>query len=126
MTNVQRLDKWLWFSRFFRSRTSAGKACNASKVRINGRIVSKASATIKVDDVLTFPRGNHIRVVRILNLGQRRGPASEARLLYEDLAPPAASDKLSVGGRISPGQRDVGSGRPTKRERRAVDQLRAR
>ena len=124
--NVQRLDKWLWFSRFFRSRTSAGKACNASKVRINGQIATKASATVKVYDILTFPRGNYIRIVRILDLGQRRGPASEARFLYEDLAPPASSNKLSVDRRNSPGQRDAGSGRPTKRERRALDQLQDR
>ena len=84
MAEIQRLDKWLWFSRFFKSRTLAGKACSGRKVRINGQIASKASVTVKVDDVLTFPRGHHIRVVRILDLGQRRGPAPEAQALYAD------------------------------------------
>ena len=126
MADVQRLDKWLWFARFFKSRTSAGKACNNAKVRINRQIAAKASATVKVDDVLTFPRGHHIRVIRILDLGRRRGPAPEAQILYEDLAPPQSSDKLSVDRRSVLGQRDVGSGRPTKRDRRAVDRLQDR
>jgi len=126
MADAQRLDKWLWFARFFKSRTSAGKACNNAKVRINGQIAAKASATVKVDDVLTFPRGHYIRVIRILDLGRRRGPAPEAQILYEDLAPPQSSDKLSVDRRSALGQRDVGSGRPTKRDRRAVDRLQDR
>ena len=126
MADVQRLDKWLWFARFFKSRTSAGKACNNAKVRINGQIAAKASAAVKVDDVLTFPRGHYIRVIRILDLGRRRGPAPEAQILYEDLAPPQSSDKLSIDRRSVLGQRDVGSGRPTKRDRRAVDRLQDR
>ncbi len=128
MAELQRLDKWLWFARFFKSRTLAGKACNSAKVRINGQIAAKAATTVKVDDVLTFPRGHHIRVVRILDLGQRRGPASEAQALYEDLAPPEAdrqSDK-DINAEQNPGKRAAGAGRPTKRERRATDRLRER
>ncbi len=125
---LQRLDKWLWFARFFKSRTLAGKTCNGRKVRINGQIANKASATVKVDDVLTFPLGHHIRVIRVLDLGQRRGPAPEARTLYDDLAPPDENDdagrkaKDSSQGR-SVGRRPAGAGRPTKRDRRAVDRL---
>lgn len=123
-TELQRLDKWLWFARFFKSRTLAGKACGTRKVRINGQIASKAAATVKVDDVLTFPRGHHIRVVRILDLGQRRGPAPEAQALYEDLAPPedAAAATRKAGDDATLG-RPTGAGRPTKRDRRAVDRL---
>jgi ribosome-associated heat shock protein Hsp15 len=124
MSETQRLDKWLWFSRFFKSRTSAAKACNGGKVRINSQIAAKAAATIKVDDVLTFPRGDHIRVIKVLDLGQRRGPAPEAQELYEDLAPPVvdedarrkAAEEAALG-------RPAGAGRPTKRDRRAVDRL---
>ena len=131
MAEIQRLDKWLWFSRFFKSRTLAGTACSGRKVRINGQIASKASVTVKVDDVLTFPRGHHIRVVRILDLGQRRGPAPEAQALYEDLAPPeeaeAARRKAAAdAAEQAAGLRDAGAGRPTKRERRAVDRLQDR
>jgi len=131
MTDVQRLDKWLWFSRFFKSRTLAGKACSNRKVRINGQIASKASVTVKVDDVLTFPRGHHIRVVRKLDIGNRRGPAPEAQALYEDLAPPEEAEAgrrkaMAEARERAAGVRDAGAGRPTKRERRAVDRLQDR
>jgi len=122
VADLQRLDKWLWFARFFKSRTLAGKACNSAKVRINGQIAAKAAATVKIDDVLTFPRGDHIRVVKILDLGQRRGPAPEA--LYEDLAPPEASRPTKDDDAMA--RRDAGAGRPTKRDRRAVDRLQDR
>ena len=125
VAELQRLDKWLWFARFFKSRTLAGKACNGAKVRINGQIAAKAAATVKIDDVLTFPRGHHIRVVKILDLGQRRGPAPEAQALYEDLAPPEAS-RPPEDNDAAMARRDAGAGRPTKRDRRAVDRLRDR
>jgi len=110
-----RLDKWLWFARFCKSRTLAAKLCAARQVRIDGEVVHKAHQLVRAGDVLTFPLGPHIRVVRVMQLGERRGPATEARLLYEDLAPPAAA----VPGM----QRDPGAGRPTKAERRAIDRL---
>jgi len=87
----QRIDKWLWCARFFKSRTLAADACNAGRVRISGLLVSKAHHAVKPGDVLTFAQGPHIRVVRIAALGVRRGPAVEARGLYEDLAPPTGS-----------------------------------
>lgn len=113
----RRLDKWLWFARFCKSRTLASKLCAAGRVRIGGEPVHKAHQLVRPGDVLTFPQGPHIRVVRILQLGERRGPAPEARTLYEDLAPPLPRAPQTVG-------RDTGTGRPTKAERRAVDRLR--
>ena len=82
-----RADKWLWHARFFKSRTLAAKLCTGRKVRINRQPIAKASTTVKTGDVLTFPQGNRIRVVKIVALGVRRGPASEAQSLYEDLTP---------------------------------------
>ncbi|MFI4988368.1 MAG: RNA-binding S4 domain-containing protein, partial [Alphaproteobacteria bacterium] len=82
-----RLDKWLWYARFFKSRSLAARLCAAGKIRRNRTPVSKAHQAVKPGDVLTFPQGSHIRVVKVLALGERRGPAEEARLLYEDLAP---------------------------------------
>jgi len=83
----QRLDKWLWSARFFKSRTGAAALCAEGKIRMSGRVISKAHVTVRVGDVLTFPLGKHIRVVKVLALAQRRGPAPEARTLYEDLNP---------------------------------------
>ncbi|MBC8240738.1 MAG: RNA-binding S4 domain-containing protein [Alphaproteobacteria bacterium] len=128
-TALQRLDRWLWFARFFKSRTLAGKISNSRKVRINGQIANKAAATVKVDDILTFPLGRHMRVIKIWDLGQRRGPAPEARALCEDLAPPEDSGdaewktKGAAALSRSSGRRPAGAGRPTKRDRRAVDRL---
>ncbi len=83
-----RVDKWLWQARFFKTRSLAAKRVAEGKVRVNAVRVSKPARTIAPGDVLTFPQGHVIRVVRVLALGQRRGPATEARTLYQDLSPP--------------------------------------
>jgi len=81
----QRLDKFLWSARFLKSRSLAAALCAAGRVRVSGRLVDKAHTLVRVGDVLTFPLGSRIRVVRILALPARRGPAPEARALYEEL-----------------------------------------
>jgi len=119
---TQRLDKWLWFARFFKSRTLASRFCASGRLRINGTPVSKAHHGIRLGDVLTFPKGPHIRVVEVRDLGVRRGPAPEARTLYDDLEPPPARRIAAPAGSVARHSR--GSGRPTKAERRATDRLR--
>jgi ribosome-associated heat shock protein Hsp15 len=119
-----RLDKWLWQARFFKSRTLASKLCNAGKVRIDGAEILKSHSTVRPGNVLTFPQGRHIRVVRIIDLGTRRGPAEEAQGLYEDLKPPAKENRIDAPGKGAAVRRSPGSGRPTKRERRQLDRLR--
>ena len=120
-SNGQRLDKWLWRARFFKTRTTAAKLCNGGHVRSGGKAITKAHHQVRIGDVLTFAQGRYIRVVKVQALGTRRGPATEARTLYEDLMPPETSQAMpsSYGGR-----RPAGAGRPTKRERRRIDQLR--
>ena len=118
-----RADKWLYQARFFKSRTLAAKVCDGG-LRISGNKVDKAHAKVRVGDVLTFPQGRHIRVVKVLALGTRRGPAPEARGLYEDLSPPEAQTPLPKSAKPAVPTRDPGSGRPTKRERRQLDRLR--
>jgi ribosome-associated heat shock protein Hsp15 len=97
-----RLDKWLWYARVCKSRSLAAELCGSGRLRANGTIVTKTHHPVAVDDVLTFPLGRHIRVLRVAALGVRRGPAAEARGLYEDLAPPAAETALPPGGGIKP------------------------
>lgn len=118
-----RADKWLYQARFFKSRALASKVCDAG-LRISGTKVEKAHAKVRVGDVLTFSQGRHIRVVKILALGTRRGPAPEARALYEDLSPPEAQTPLPKSAKPAVPTREPGSGRPTKRERRQLDRLR--
>ncbi|MBM3507242.1 MAG: RNA-binding S4 domain-containing protein [Alphaproteobacteria bacterium] len=121
MAESLRLDRWLWFARFFKSRTLAAEACASHRVRCNGAPVAKPGASIRVGDVLTFSLGPHVRVVKVLATGTRRGPFAEARQLYEDLSPPTAAAAPSSIPAV--GQRERGEGRPTKAERRAIDRL---
>jgi len=114
-----RLDKWLWYARFCKSRTLAAKLCASGRIHLDGAIVQKPHHQVRVGNVLTFPLGPHVRVIKILALGGRRGPAPEARLLYEDLQPPSLA--ASAEPPVAPRAR--GSGRPTKAERRAIDRL---
>ena len=118
----QRIDKWLFFSRAVKSRTLAAKLAQGGHVRVNGDKISQASREIKPGDVLTVTLDRRVIVYKVLECGTRRGPAAEARLLYEDLSPPPPPKPDSALDRIS-GKRDPGAGRPTKKERRALDRL---
>lgn len=90
-----RLDKWLWQARFFKSRALAAGLIAAGSVRVNGTRISRPGRDINAGDVLTFPQGPRIRVIRILALGLRRGPVPEAQTLFLDLDPgPYAPDPL--------------------------------
>lgn len=119
-----RLDKWLWYARFCKSRTVATRLCASGRLRVNGAIVKKAHYVLKTGDVLTFPKGPHIRVIRVEALGKRRGPAAEARTLYEDLQPPQPVQASDPAKKHRIAERGPGRGRPTKIERRATDRLR--
>ncbi len=116
-----RLDKWLWYARLCKTRSLATTMCRNGDVRVNKVPIRKSNQPVRVDDVLTFALGPRICVIRIAQLGTRRGPAAEAKTLYEDLSPPMPPREKRVP--VS-GLRDAGAGRPTKRERRATDRLR--
>jgi ribosome-associated heat shock protein Hsp15 len=109
----QRLDKWLWFARLVRTRTLAQKLAAAGRVRINRVRTDSPSHAIRIGDVLTVTLESGVRVLKVLDTGERRGPAPEARLLYDDLAPPEARAMPAPSGP-----------RPTKRDRRALDAFR--
>ena len=86
----QRVDKWLFFARAVKSRSLAAKLVQAGHVRLNRDKIDQAAHTVKVGDVLTIRLDRRILVWRVLETGTRRGPAEEARTLYEDLAPPTS------------------------------------
>ena len=106
-----RLDKWLWYARFLKTRGLAAALVAGGHVRVNGAKVAKPAHSVGPGDVLTFPQGHAIRVVRIVAPGSRRGPAPEAQGLYDDLTPEPVPHQPSGGER------------PTKRDRRAIDAL---
>lgn len=116
-----RLDKWLWYARFCKTRSLATAMCRNGHVRVNKDPVRKSNQQVRVGDVLTFAQGTWIRVIRIEVLGARRGSAPEAQGLYEDISLPMPPREKRVP--VS-GLREAGAGRPTKRERRAIDRLR--
>lgn len=118
----QRIDKWLFFSRAVKSRSLAAKLVVAGRVRINRDKAAQASDLIKPGDVLTITLDRRIFVWKVLGAGVRRGPAEEARTLYEDMSPPPAPKGEALPDAI-PALREAGSGRPTKRERRQTDRL---
>ncbi|MBK8263328.1 MAG: RNA-binding S4 domain-containing protein [Nannocystis sp.] len=116
-----RLDKWLWAARCYKTRSIASDACTAGHVKVNGA-AAKPSKTIRAGDEVVVRIEQHSRILVVLGLSERRGPAETARLLYEDRSPapppPEARPYLPV--------RERGAGRPSKRERRDIEALRGR
>ena len=120
-----RIDKWLWHARFFKTRTLAQAHVTGGKIRVNGDRISKANHVVRLRDVLTFVKAKEVRVIEVVAIGERRGPASEAQQLYNDLSPPAAKSTSDNGAEgLGVANRERGSGRPTKKERRETDRLR--
>lgn len=111
-----RIDKWLWFARLARTRTLAQKLAVSGRVRINREKTETAARPVKIGDVLTIALDSGVRVLRIVGFAIRRGPATEARHLYEDLAPPPPAAQAPSASRSG--------GRPTKRDRRNLDKFR--
>lgn len=83
-----RIDKFLWYARFAKSRAAAQTLAEQGRLRVGGRIVDRAHASVRVGDVLSFALAGRVRVIRVAALPARRGPPAEARLCYEDLSPP--------------------------------------
>lgn len=81
-----RIDKFLWFARLSNSRSTAQKLAEDGHIRLNGRRIDRAHAAVRAGDLLTFPHPGGVRVVRIIRLPGRRGPAPEAQACYEELA----------------------------------------
>ncbi len=117
----QRIDKWLFFARMVKSRSLAQLYVQNGSVRVNGERVAQPSFGVKAGDriELSLERRDVILIVRAP--GDRRGPFEEAKLLYEDLTPPPNETKRLT--RFEQALRAPGSGRPTKRDRRAIDRL---
>ena len=116
----QRIDKWLWHARVVRTRTSAAAMVDEGQVRLNGERVTATSRAVKAGDVVTVALDRTVRIMKVTGFAERRGNADAASVLFEDLTP-----KLEPREELPPpaGERDAGSGRPTKQERRAIDRL---
>ena len=120
LTDRQRIDKWLWHARVVRTRSAAAALVTSGHVRLNGERCLAASRAAKPGDVVTVALDRAVRILKVRGFAERRGDATAARVLYEDLSPVPA---LPEPAQAPPGERERGSGRPTKQERRATDRL---
>ena len=116
-----RVDKWLWASRFFKTRALAIQAVENGKVLINGERV-KPARSVHVGDMLSVRRGPYTTVVIVKGLSLRRGPASEAQLLFEE-TPESISARAEIAERLRAEPRPTFGERPTKRVRRQFDRF---
>jgi len=115
----QRIDKWLWHARVVRTRSAAAELVTSGLVRLNRERITASSRLVRIDDVVTIALDRQVRILRVAGFAERRGDAEAGRALYADLTPlPEVSDESPVTA-----ARDPGSGRPTKRDRRAIDRL---
>ena len=115
----QRIDKWLWHARVARTRTAAAALAQSGYVRINGRRVELASQAVRPGDVITVALDRAVRVLKVAAFAERRGSAELARGLYEEVG--LTSDRPSAQPEVA--ARDRGDGRPTKRDRRAINRF---
>lgn len=115
----QRIDKWLWHARAVRTRSAASALVASGLVRLNSARVTAPSRPVRTGDVVTIALDRAVRILKVAGFAERRGDAEAARGLYEDLtpAPPVAAESSGVA------VREPGSGRPTKRDRRAIGRL---
>lgn len=116
----QRIDKWLWHARIVRTRSAAATLVTTGHVRLNGARIDASSRMVKSGDVVTIALDRVVKVLKVLRFVERRGDATLAQTLYEDLTaplPPLAERPVPVA------EREPGASRPTKRDRRAIDKF---
>lgn len=120
----QRIDRWIWHARVVRTRSLAADLAESGQVRINGQRVNAPARMVRAGDVLTIALHSSVKVLRVIGFAERRGSAREIVPLYEDLGEPGPP--RSAPRPPNAPSRDPGSGRPTKRDRRALDRMRQR
>jgi ribosome-associated heat shock protein Hsp15 len=117
-----RVDKWLWSVRIFKTRTQATKACDEGKVKCEGESL-KASKQIEVGQVLTVRVRYQLHTYKVVKLIEKRVGAAIAETCFEDLTPEEEMQPVHRSAFIHVGQRERGTGRPTKKERRQIDRF---
>jgi len=118
-TQSQRIDKWLWHARFFKTRSLAQKQVATGKIRVDSEKISSPSRKILIGNVLTITRDRDIKIIEILGIADKRGPYSQAQLLYNDLSPPKP-EKQKQEETVESMSRIQSEGRPTKHQRKQI------
>lgn len=117
-----RIDKWLWAVRLFKTRGLAAEACKANRVLVNGAAV-KPSREIKIGDEVSVKRLPVLYSFRVLELVTNRQPAKNVTIYRQDITPPEELAKLEMMAAGAFGVRDRGMGRPTKKDRRDIEEM---
>jgi len=118
-----RIDKYLWAIRIFKTRSLATEACKAGKVKLNGQN-TKPSALVKIGETYQIQKGIEKKVIKVIDLLERRADAKTVAAYYEDLTPVEETYGYKSTFHAPVLRRDRGTGRPTKRDRREIDELR--
>lgn len=115
-----RIDKWLWAARFFKTRAIANRAVRGGKVHRNGERV-KPGHPVRVGDMLQIQQGFDKKTIKVISLSEKRGPATEARLLYQETEESLRRrEENARQRRMAAGRRQAVGGKPSKRERRQI------
>ena len=117
-----RIDKYLWAIRVFKTRSESADACNGNKVQLNG-VNAKASKQVKIGDTLQIRKGPAQLSYKVLQLSENRMGAPMVPEYAEDLTPDSERAKMHAPKETIVLQRDRGTGRPTKKDRRSLDAL---
>lgn len=117
-----RIDKWLWATRWFKTRTMATDACSSGKVKVDGQNV-KASFQVMVGQNIVFQKNGIRYTVKVEKVIEKRVGAPQAQECYTDLTPPEDKERFASAFRINFEIRDKGIGRPTKKDRRDIDKF---
>ena len=117
----QRIDKWLWHARVVRTRSAAAALAASGHVRLNSQRIDAASRTVRAGDVVTIALDRAVRVLKVAGFADRRGSADTAQALYQDLSP--APRRMEPDAAPPVAERDPGTGRPTKHQRRAISRF---
>jgi ribosome-associated heat shock protein Hsp15 len=119
-----RLDLYLFYIRFFKSRNLATKYISTNRTRVSGQVTKKPHKLVSIDDVLTLPINDKVKILKIINIPFRRGPFLESTHYYEDLTP--IEKKENIQNKKAQVKFVERVGRPTKLERRQTDKLMGR
>jgi ribosome-associated heat shock protein Hsp15 len=117
-----RIDKYLWAIRTFKTRSIAGEACKAGKVKMDGKVV-KASREVRVGDLIEVRIGMMNKVIEIKEVIKNRLKASLAVEKYIDRTPKEELERMEMVHQMKTEHRDRGTGRPTKKDRREMDRI---
>ncbi len=117
-----RIDKWLWAVRLYRTRSQASEACRGGKVKLEGQN-TKPSREVKVNDIIEVQQKGILKTVKVLKIHKNRVGAKLVPDLMEDLTSVEEYEKLEMINKLNIEQRDRGTGRPTKKDRRTITKL---